>query len=173
MQQNRGLRFVLVDCGRWNSNPSRRSDGAWFGKSLGIARVNGCTDAVWPPPSFDAPAIYRQKRGKQQMHFQAHEPHRFFLCRRRVVTRTADGFREKISSRKGVLGRSASLEICHVTKALWVQGVRRVVGTCRFVIVRAVLGCSTPFFFLSTNHSTVRAPVATACCRQRSEIVNL
>ncbi|GBM77574.1 hypothetical protein AVEN_186842-1 [Araneus ventricosus] len=35
----------VVDCGRWNSNQSRR-------KSLGSARVNGCTDAVWPllPP---------------------------------------------------------------------------------------------------------------------------
>ncbi|GBM60784.1 hypothetical protein AVEN_188449-1 [Araneus ventricosus] len=31
-------RFVLVDCGRWNSNR---------GKSLGSARVNRCTDAIW------------------------------------------------------------------------------------------------------------------------------
>ncbi|GBN84089.1 hypothetical protein AVEN_84794-1 [Araneus ventricosus] len=37
-------RFVLVGCGRWNSDQSRRS------KSLGSAQVNGCTDAVWPLP---------------------------------------------------------------------------------------------------------------------------
>ncbi|GBM25255.1 hypothetical protein AVEN_45895-1 [Araneus ventricosus] len=28
-------RFVLVDCGRLNSDQSRRSHGAWLGKSLG------------------------------------------------------------------------------------------------------------------------------------------
>ncbi|GBO42457.1 hypothetical protein AVEN_106021-1 [Araneus ventricosus] len=40
-------RFVLVECGRWNYDQSRRSDGAWLGKSLDSARVNVCTDAVW------------------------------------------------------------------------------------------------------------------------------
>ncbi|GBM47217.1 hypothetical protein AVEN_65917-1, partial [Araneus ventricosus] len=28
-------RFILVDCGGWNSDQTRRSDGAWLGKSLG------------------------------------------------------------------------------------------------------------------------------------------
>ncbi|GBN48249.1 hypothetical protein AVEN_184249-1 [Araneus ventricosus] len=43
-------RFVLVDCGRWNSDQSRRSDDAWHFKTLGSLRVNGCTDSVWLPP---------------------------------------------------------------------------------------------------------------------------
>ncbi|GBN50304.1 hypothetical protein AVEN_109240-1 [Araneus ventricosus] len=45
-------RFVLVDCGLRNSDQSRRSHGLWLGKSLGSARVNGCSDVVWPllPP---------------------------------------------------------------------------------------------------------------------------
>ncbi|GBL91963.1 hypothetical protein AVEN_73227-1 [Araneus ventricosus] len=37
-------RFVLVDCGRWNS------DDAWHFKTLGSVRVNGCTDSIWLPP---------------------------------------------------------------------------------------------------------------------------
>ncbi|GBN29675.1 hypothetical protein AVEN_221091-1 [Araneus ventricosus] len=46
------LCFVLVNCGRWNFEQSRHSHGPWLGKSLGRARVNGFTDAVWslPPP---------------------------------------------------------------------------------------------------------------------------
>ncbi|GBO01383.1 hypothetical protein AVEN_267468-1 [Araneus ventricosus] len=39
-------RFVLVDCARWNSDQLRNSHGPWIGKSLGSARINGCTDAV-------------------------------------------------------------------------------------------------------------------------------
>ncbi|GBM23012.1 hypothetical protein AVEN_172353-1 [Araneus ventricosus] len=47
-QTSSRLRFVLVECGRWNSEQFRHSYGAWFGKYLGSDRVNGCTDAVWP-----------------------------------------------------------------------------------------------------------------------------
>ncbi|GBN40087.1 hypothetical protein AVEN_258207-1 [Araneus ventricosus] len=43
-------RFVLVDCGRWNSDQTRHSYGAWLDKSVCGARVNGCSDAVCPPP---------------------------------------------------------------------------------------------------------------------------
>ncbi|GBL88064.1 hypothetical protein AVEN_3459-1 [Araneus ventricosus] len=43
-------RFILMDCGRWNSEQSRHSFAAWLGKSLSSTRVDGCTDAVCRSP---------------------------------------------------------------------------------------------------------------------------
>ncbi|GBN71243.1 hypothetical protein AVEN_156299-1 [Araneus ventricosus] len=82
-------RFLLVDCGQWNSEKLRRSDGAWLGKSLCNTRVNGCNDAVWPllPPLICV--IFTATTREQQMHLIAHESYQFFLFIRRGITQNS------------------------------------------------------------------------------------
>ncbi|GBM03830.1 hypothetical protein AVEN_231303-1 [Araneus ventricosus] len=74
-------RFVLVDCSRWNSEQSRHCHGAWLGKFLG-SHTEVCHPSIHKPLTCE---LFTTITRETTMHLQAHEPHRFFLFRRRGI----------------------------------------------------------------------------------------
>ncbi|GBL82209.1 hypothetical protein AVEN_252398-1 [Araneus ventricosus] len=77
--------------------------GAWLGKYLGSARVNGCTDAVWtlPPPLTCElfTAITREATDA----LTSPRTTSILLVPRCVITRTVDGTRGKTGRRNAAL----------------------------------------------------------------------
>ncbi|GBN40097.1 hypothetical protein AVEN_217730-1 [Araneus ventricosus] len=79
------------------------SYGVWLGKSVGSARMNGCTDAVCRLP---LPLMCMLSTTLTR---KTTDAHRFFLFRRWGVTRIADGTCGKTGRRNAALSSSSSL----------------------------------------------------------------
>ncbi|GBO29444.1 hypothetical protein AVEN_24526-1 [Araneus ventricosus] len=67
-------RFVLVDCGRWNSDQSRHSDGAWQQISRQRSSRRMRTDTIWPLPTVEVQALFTATAGNNRSIYKPTSP---------------------------------------------------------------------------------------------------